>query len=190
VEPRPTRVRPADCDWKVVVSRAGNTDGDFADSTVQIRIDGSRILRGHASQRLIDRLARGSPLFDRVRATGLDHAPAPLQIRLDLLLQGLRHGLQAIDQLRRQLVAGDPALLGPIAMVAPVFEVRVLGLQPALLAAEGEEPRPHPRARGFRVPVQRRLQSIPKAKRKDRQGPPGGIRMQQTFTHTTWRVIV
>jgi hypothetical protein len=77
-----------------------------------------------------------------------------------------------------------PSPLGAIAMVAPAFERPVPGLQPALLTAEPEEPRPHPRARAFRISVQTRLQCKSKEKRKDRQGPPGGRRLQQTCKHT------
>jgi hypothetical protein len=107
---------------------------------------------GHASQRLIDRLARGGALFHGVGATGLDGTLAPLQVGLNLLRHTVGHRLEAIDQLRRQLMARDPALLGAIAMVAPAFEMGLPGLQPPLARGRAGGATASPSCMGFSGP--------------------------------------
>jgi hypothetical protein len=94
---------------------------------------------GHAGQSLRDPVAGVGALFHGVGTTGLDDPLAPLQVSLNLLRQAGGHLLKAIDQLGRQLMARDPALLRAIAMVAPTFELGVPCFQPAPLAAEAEE---------------------------------------------------
>jgi hypothetical protein len=89
---------------------------------------------GHAGQSLRDPLAGVGALFHGVGTTGLDDPLAPLQVGLNLLRQAGGHLLEAIDQLGRQLMARDPALLRAIAMIAPTFEMCVPCFQPALLA--------------------------------------------------------
>jgi hypothetical protein len=114
-----------------------------------LEVDGNP---GHAGQRLIHHRAGGGAFLDGMGTAGLDDAPAPLQVGVNFLRQTVGHRLEGIDQLRRQLMARDPALLGAIAMVAPAFEIGLPGLQPALARGRAGGATASPSCTGFSGP--------------------------------------